>query len=152
VCGLPWRMRGLLFVKEKRNPYRVSPSQLDRISKMEIPGRIFVGDILFVTERLKRVRVTRKVRVGVWEGIIEKTGNLIRFKEGKVHGKSPMSPLRPTVYPRAQLVGLHAGCGGGVYYSPTRRHPTRKKGERYCKKCQADGRYGRPWPVLDSEE
>ena len=134
-------------MKESRSPYRVSPGSLKRLSKMEIPGHVHLGDILFVTERLKRVRVVRKVRYGVWEGINEKTGKTVRFKKDKIKGKSPMSPLRPTVYPRAQLIGLHVGCGGEVFYSPTRR-----TGKRFCVGCQADGRYGRPWPMLDSEE
>jgi hypothetical protein len=117
------------------------------VPKMEIPGRIYPGDIVFVGHYLKRIRVTAKVRPGVWDGINEHTGKSCRFKKDKVRGKSPMSPLGPTVYPRAQVIGLHAGCGGKVFFSPTRR-----TGKRYCDKCRSDGRFGRPFPTLDSEE
>lgn len=120
-------------------------------------GRIYVGDIVFVGNRLMRIKVTRKVKPGfghqsvresnaLWEGINERNKKIFRFFKRTVRHKSPMSPLEPSIYPRAQPIGLHEGCGGVVYYSPTRHF-----GDRYCDKCRSDGRFGRPRPILDSE-
>jgi hypothetical protein len=121
------------------------------------PLRVWPGDIVFVGNRLMRIVVTRLVRnttyatVGqspkaVWEGINVRTGKTLRFKKSTIRYKSPMSPLEPTIIPRAQAIGLHDKCGGVVYFSRTRRI-----GDRYCDRCRADGRFGRPRPVLDSE-
>jgi hypothetical protein len=136
------------------------------IEKLKMPvtvpvGRVSVGDIVFVGKHLCRVVVTKQLKPmtwekgfqnkkikkpAVWEGIHQKSGKKIKFKVTNVKYKSPMSPLEPTTIPRPQVIGVHDGCGGLVYYSATR-----KVGDRYCNKCRADGRYGRPRPVLDSE-
>ena len=117
-----------------------------RIPKMHPPRRIHVGDIVFVGNRMMRMRVTNQVRPGLYEGVNERSGKTLRFKKTTVRQKSPMSPLLPTVVPRAQAIGIHDGCGGVVFYSRTRRI-----GDRFCDRCRADGRFGRPRPILDSE-
>jgi hypothetical protein len=128
-----------------------------KMPPMYAPGRIHVGDIVFVGNRLMRILVTRKLRDGfghqsvreanaLWEGTNVRTGKTLKFFKRTVRQKSPMSPLEPTVYPRAQAIGIHHDCGGTVMYSPTRH-----TGDRYCDRCRADGRFGRPRPLLDSE-
>ena len=120
-------------------------------------GRVYPGDTVFVGNRLMRVVLTRRLKEGhgsqavrennaLWEGRATRTGKLLRFFKRSIRQKSPMSPLMPTVNPKAQPIGIHDGCGGIVMYSATRRI-----GDRYCKKCRADGRFGRPRPILDSE-
>lgn len=126
------------------------------------PAHVKPGDIVFVGNRLMRILVTgevrkdyrgnapasakKKIRRILYEGINVRTGKTIRFFKKNVRYKSPMSPLEPTVSPLPQAIGLHDGCGGTVLYSRTRRI-----GDRYCNRCRADGRYGRPRPILDSE-
>jgi hypothetical protein len=125
--------------------------------KMHKVGRIYPGDIVFVGNRLMRINVTRKLKEGhgpqaireenaLWEGKAHRTGKTLRFFKRTVRMKSPMSPMRPSMNPRSQKIGLHADCGGIVYYTPSRRI-----GDRFCDKCHADGRFNRPRPILDSE-
>jgi hypothetical protein len=120
-------------------------------------GFIHPGDIVFVGNRLMRIEVTRKLKDGwghqsvrngraLWEGRATRTGKILHFYKYSVRMKSPMSPIRPGVYPRAQAIGLHANCGGVVYLTPNRRI-----GARFCNKCNSDGRFGRPELTLDSE-
>jgi hypothetical protein len=110
--------------------------------------RVKVGDIVFIGELLRRIRVTKVISNRVCEGVNDtaRRGKPFTFKSRLIRGMSPMSPLEPTVIPRAVVIGIHVGCGGKVWYSATR-----KFGSRYCGKCRVDGRYGRPVPLLEGE-